>query len=384
VSKRSRRGAPDTSRAGTGSGAGPSASGNRPTNTSGGSSARPVGSAGTAGSSSGSASGTGAAAGASTGAGAAVPAGARVTRPVVQGQVPGAFGSRRTGGSSSPTGTPRAGRRAHPVAQDRSFLERFRTQLIWGGILLGVVVIAAFVLVSASQPAYACSIQLDPASAAPGASVTGQAEDDMTRSHVAVGTPVTYTFCPPASGKHYNASGEGPIAPRFYGPDDTAIPEGWVHNLEHGGLVILYNCSRNGCDTDSLNQLKALATNFPKSPRCNIAGGLISPVIARFDQMKAPFAAVVWDRVLFQDKLDTGQMLEFFKNVGETTNPEQQCNPNASGSPVVSGNPASPDATNPVVNPAGTPSAAASESSSAAAPSSAASAPAASAAPSST
>jgi hypothetical protein len=230
-------------------------------------------------------------------------------------------------------------------------MERHRGQVIWGGILAGVILIAGFVLVSASQPAYACSIQLDPAaSAAPGSSIIGQPEDDMTRRHVSVGTPVTYTYCPPASGKHYNAAGQGPIAARFYGPDDATLPQGWIHNLEHGGLVILYSCAHNGCDSGALDQLRQLAGNFPASPRCNIAGGLVSPVITRFDQMKAPFAALVWGRVLFQDTLNTAQMLEFFKNVGETTNPELQCDRYATGSPTVSSNPGAPDSPNPAIS----------------------------------
>ena len=86
-----------------------------------------------------------------------------------------------------------------------------------------------------------------------------------------------------------------------------------------------------------------------------------------------------WDRVLMQDKLDVPQILEFFKNVGETTNPEPQCNP--SGSPANS-NPAAPEVTNPVLEPAPTASGsaapAASSGASAPAASSGASAPAAS------
>jgi len=234
------------------------------------------------------------------------------------------------------------------VTHERSFLERNRSRLITIAIAVGLLLVAGFVFVGANQPAFACSIQLDPASPAPsGSPVTGQSEPDMTRGHVAVGTQVTYTYCPPASGKHYNSADQGPIPPRYYGPDDGAIPQGWVHNLEHGGLVILYSCTQNGCDANSLDQLRQLVGNFPASPRCGLPGGRISPVIARFDQMKAPFAALVWDRVLFQDQLDVPQMLEFFKNVGETTNPEQYCNPNASGSPAVSGNPASPEGSAP-------------------------------------
>jgi hypothetical protein len=274
------------------------------------------------------------------------------------GPVPGAFGSRRAAqrgepGSSSASGTVRAGRRAHPVRSERSFLDRNRSRLIGAGIIAGIVLISAFVFVSASQPAYACSIQLDPASPAPsGTTVTGQREDDLGRQHVTVGTQVTYTYCPPASGNHYNAAGQGPIAPRFYGPDDTTIPQNWIHNLEHGGLVVVYNCARSGCDTASLDQLRQLATNFPASPICKIPPLIISPVIARFDTMKSNFAALVWDRVLFQDKLDTAQILEFFKNVAESANPEKQCNPNASGSPSLSTNPANPEPTNPVAQPA--------------------------------
>jgi hypothetical protein len=48
-------------------------------------------------------------------------------------------------------------------------------------------------------------------------------------------------------------------------------------------------------------------------------------VIARFDQMRAPFAALVWDRVYFQQSLDTADILAFWANVGETTNPEKFC-----------------------------------------------------------
>jgi len=152
----------------------------------------------------------------------------------------------------------------------------------------------------------------------------------MGRGHVTVGTPLSYTFCPPASGKHFNAPNQGPIAPRFYGPDDNIIPQNWIHNLEHGGIVILYNCARSACDSTSLDQLRQLAVNFPASPRCKVAGGLTSPVIARFDTMKANYAAVLWDRVLYQDTLNTAEILEYFKNEAELANPEKQCDPNAS------------------------------------------------------
>ena len=52
-----------------------------------------------------------------------------------------------------------------------------------------------------------CQCLLPPA---PGASPRlGYVQTDTGRDHVAVGTFVKYALCPPATGKHYNASGEG-------------------------------------------------------------------------------------------------------------------------------------------------------------------------------
>jgi hypothetical protein len=150
---------------------------------------------------------------------------------------------------------------------------------------------------------------------------------------------VTYTFCPPASGPHYNTAGLGPIEPRFYGPDDGAAPQGWIHNLEHGGMVVLYSCARSGCDSASLDKLKRLVSTLPDSSVCKLKAGRVSPVVARFDEMKTPFAAVVWNRVLFQETLDIDQINEFYATQAERTAPEPQCDLSmfASPSPGASG-----------------------------------------------
>ncbi len=102
-------------------------------------------------------------------------------------------------------------------------------------------------------------------------------------------TSSRYTYCPPASGNHYNASGQGPIPPRLYGPDDTTVPEGWVHNLEHGALVLLYRGDSPGATPEGQAALRAFFDSFPNSPVCGIQPGTIQgPVIARFDDMATP------------------------------------------------------------------------------------------------
>ncbi len=75
-------------------------------------------------------------------------------------------------------------------------------------------------------------------------------------THVAIGTHVSYAANPPASGDHYPT----PWMP--WGLQSSTIaPEYWVHNLEHGGIVELYNCPQ-GCDAD-VQALVALMNGRP-------------------------------------------------------------------------------------------------------------------------
>lgn len=221
--------------------------------------------------------------------------------------------------------------------------------------IAGVALIAVFVFASASASAYSCTTDWAPAptaSPAAGASPNlGYVQPDMGRRHLAVGEKVTYTYCPPASGSHDNASGAGPIQPRLYGPNDSTIPEGWVHNLEHGAMVILYRGRDGdpGIATAGQGELRALFDSFPNSPVCGIARGTSQgPVIARFDQMATPYTAIVWDRALPLQTLDTAQILAFWQQWGERTNPEPQC---TALSPVPSAAPSTAPSTSPSTAP---------------------------------
>jgi hypothetical protein len=245
--------------------------------------------------------------------------------------------------STGPLGTPRAGRRTRSTYQQQSFTERHRGTIIGVAAVAAVALIGVFVFASASRPLYQCTNIWEPtptASPAPDASpAPGYVQDDMGRLHVAPGEVVKYTYCPPASGNHYFAAGLGPIPARFYGVNDKTLPEGWLHNLEHGALVLLYRGDSEGATTEGQRELRAFFDAFPNSPVCNITAGTIQgPVITRFDDMAFPFAALVWGRVLPLQTLDTAAILEFYKIWGERTNPEPQCTPpSPSASPAPSG-----------------------------------------------
>ncbi len=245
--------------------------------------------------------------------------------------------------SSGPTGSPRAGRRSTQRRrhEEQSALQRFRTPIIAIAVIAVVVGVSAFVFTSAAAPTYACTT-IDTVKPAASGEI-GQIQPDMGNQHVSSGEKVTYPVCPPASGKHVNRSGYGPLQPKVYGPDDNSSPTGWVHNLEHGGLVLLYSCDKGACDDATLQALRDFSAGFPTSAICQIPPGTVGPVVARFEQMPTKFAALVWNRVLYMDTLDTQQVYDFFLQYGERVSPdgqwisppEPQCNP-PSASPAPS------------------------------------------------
>ena len=271
-----------------------------------------------------------------------------------------------TSRSTGPRGTERAGRRdrARPLATP-SLFQRYRPIILGAALVAVLAVVGAGVFASATAEAYACSTIWQPAptpSPREGASPQpGYVQPDMGQGHVTVGTKYTYTYCPPASGKHYGAP-VAPITSRVYGPGDGIVPDHWVHNLEHGALVILYK----GADADQ-TALKALFDAIPPSPICGFEPGGQSPgpVIARFDEMATPFAALVWGRVLPLATLDQQAILDFYSAWGEKTNPEQQCaapSASPSGSVTPSASPATSAAPSGSVGPSESASAAPSES----------------------
>src|SRR5258708_4037672 len=92
----------------------------------------------------------------------------------------------------------------------------------------------------------------------------GQMIPQMPHTHVAPPAKVTYEHNPPTSGCHYSLGAPNP-APIPAGVYTQHIdPEYWVHNLEHGYIVVLYNCPQ-GCAAD-LTTLRPWASKLPVDP----------------------------------------------------------------------------------------------------------------------
>jgi hypothetical protein len=91
---------------------------------------------------------------------------------------------------------------------------------------------------------------------------------------------------------------------------DPPLPTGiWLHNLEHGAVVYLYNCP-SGCP-DLVQQLKDLYPTLPLGR--NSRGGQPRALIMPYTDMDHKLAAVAWGWKLELDDFDKDLLTRFFE-----------------------------------------------------------------------
>ena len=98
--------------------------------------------------------------------------------------------------------------------------------------------------------------------------------------------PVTWASNPPASGTHY---GSWPVF-RAY---DQPVPWGFLlHGMEHGAVVLAYNCP-DGCAADVAAAKEVMAA-VPHRPKCARAPVILTPDPG----LSSRFAAAAWGHVM--------------------------------------------------------------------------------------
>ena len=124
---------------------------------------------------------------------------------------------------------------------------------------------------------------------------------EVDTTHVGEGQAITYTTKPPTSGRHYTRT-----AP--YAVTDAATAPGyWVHNLEHGGIVVLFRCT-DEC-ASLADQLRSEL--MPRVPPSKF--GAPKLLATPFSSLRSPFAVVAWGWILELDSLDVEAMLDFYE-----------------------------------------------------------------------
>jgi hypothetical protein len=117
--------------------------------------------------------------------------------------------------------------------------------------------------------------------------------------HMATCSPLTYGTNPPSSGNHY------PIWAAYRSYAQPFLPGFWVHSLEHGAVVIGYNCPGGCADEVARAQafIDALPADCPGPPRRIIL--LPNP------ELDVRFAASAWGFTLKADCFDTAAFSAF-------------------------------------------------------------------------
>lgn len=129
----------------------------------------------------------------------------------------------------------------------------------------------------------------------------GERIAEMNRNHISPNQEhAPYNSVPATSGWHYDP----PLAPTTWGVHDEFVAdEIRLHNLEHGGVVVDYNCP-DGCD-ELVQQLGAIVNT-------SIAGGL-KVILSPYPDMPTRIALTAWTFIDAFEEFDEDRVKDFIR-----------------------------------------------------------------------
>ena len=136
--------------------------------------------------------------------------------------------------------------------------------------------------------------------------------------HVDIGSEIAWPSNPPQSGTHYPAWAA-------FQEFSTPVPRGYyVHDLEHGAVVLLHHCALAGVDcTPTLEALRQAVASLPDDPRCS-AGVRVRTVITPDPLITEPIVAVSWGFVYRAQCVDLPSLQDFMRSHYAHA-PEDEC-----------------------------------------------------------
>lgn len=170
--------------------------------------------------------------------------------------------------------------------------ERRRRLIIGGWALAALVFVGALVFLVWQET------QPEPR---PGVEIPIQGQN-----HIQIGEPHDpYTSEPPTSGPHYDA----PVQAGFY--DEAPQDEYLVHNMEHGHVIIWYNCT--GLSAEACDQLKADIRNVMGSAGLSVITGTLKLVAVPRPTLDNPIVLTSWGHMQELDRFDRDAILTFIR-----------------------------------------------------------------------
>jgi hypothetical protein len=132
----------------------------------------------------------------------------------------------------------------------------------------------------------------------------------MGNQHITHGEQhVAYSSKPATSGPHWNEAG-APVAWGVY--KEPQQDEQLVHNLEHGGVGIHYNC--RDCP-DLVSAIEDFYTSYTTEPshRLPLYPSSTKLVVAPYYDMPTPIAITAWGRIDTMDNWDADRVTKFIE-----------------------------------------------------------------------
>ena len=124
----------------------------------------------------------------------------------------------------------------------------------------------------------------------------GEPVESLGTDHVPAGVDVSYNSNPPTSGPHAGRSADAGIYEQA--PDDRFL----IHSLEHGYVIISYNCSLSASPCEGLKeQIEAVARDKE----------LWKLIVTPRESLDVPIALTAWTRIDKLEAFDRGRIERF-------------------------------------------------------------------------
>ena len=179
---------------------------------------------------------------------------------------------------------------------DRQRKQKLKSNLVWGGIGVVLLVIIALVISQSVRPAVGESVPIM-----------------VSSPHIPVDSdPGEYNSDPPTSGPHYAEEARA----GFFDNNNYQFPVGYlVHNLEHGYVIFWYNC-------DLLDQSDC--TNLKEQIKTTIDDlGGVKLIAYPWPSLDVPLVMTSWGRLQRFETFDAEQARAFYRsNLNKAPEPD--------------------------------------------------------------
>jgi hypothetical protein len=149
----------------------------------------------------------------------------------------------------------------------------------------------------------------------------------LRKPHIAIGQGFPYSSNPATSGQHYPIWASFSVQP-------IAVPPGfYVHDLEHGAIVLFYRCAVGDTCADLRDPLIALMDSQPEDPICAAYDTRSRMLVTPEPDLPTEYAAAAWGWLYEADCYDQKTLQQFIDDrYGKGPEPEL-CDPGIGASP---------------------------------------------------